>query len=88
MYCLELRWSFHQPAAPAAPEDHRSSGAAGLSTVGMLEVIESDFTVNLKEPSLEEDEAENGYQKVTQENTVTKASNANGALYVLELNTL
>ena len=50
----------------------------------MLEVIESDFTKNLKEPSLEEDEAENGYQKDTQENNVTKASNANRALYVLE----
>ena len=69
---------------PAAPEDHRSSGAAGSSNIRMLEVIERDFTKSLKEPSLEEDEAESGYQKDTQENNVTKASNANGALYVLE----
>ena len=40
----------HQPAAPAAPEDHRSSGAAGSTNMRMLEVIESDFTKNLKEP--------------------------------------
>ena len=74
----------HQPAAPAAPEDHQSSGAAGSSYIRMLEVIESDFTKNLKENSLEEDDAENGYLKDTQENNVTKASKANGALYVLE----
>ena len=35
-------------------------------------------------PGAAEDEAENGYQKDTQENNVTKASSANGALYVLE----
>ena len=51
----------------------------------MLGLSESDFTKNLKEPSLEEDEAENGYDKDTQENNVTKALNANGALYVLEI---
>ena len=71
-----------QPAALAAPEEHRSSGAAGSTKMRMLGLSESDFTKNLKEPSHEEDEAENGYQKDTQENKVTKASNANGALYV------
>ena len=70
--------------APAAPEDHWSSGAAGSTKMRMLGLSESGFTKNLKEPSLEEDEAENGYQKDTQENKLTKASNANGALYVLE----
>ena len=60
-------------AAPTAPEDQRSSGAAGLTKMRMLGLSESEFTKNLKEPSLEEDEAENGYQKDTQENNVTKA---------------
>merc|ERR1712064_21522 len=59
---------------PAAPEVHQSSGGAGSSIIGMLEVIESDFSKNLAELSLAEDEAENGYQKVTQENKVTKVS--------------
>ena len=68
------------PAAPAAPEDHRSSGAAGSTKMRKLGLSESDFTKNLKEPSLEEDEAENGYQKDTQEKNMTKASNAKKAL--------
>ena len=68
-----------QPAAPAAPEDHRSSGTAGSTKMRMLELSESVCTKNLKEHSLEENEAENGYQKEAQENNVTKASNANGA---------
>ena len=44
----------------------------------------SDYVRVIEEPSLEEDEAENGYQKDTQENNKTKASSANGALHVLE----
>ena len=67
-------------AAPPAPEDHQSSGAAGLTKMRMLGLSESEFTKNLKELSLEEDEAENGYQKDTQENNVTKASKLPTAL--------
>ena len=44
----------------------------------------SDYVRVSEEASFEEDEAENGYQKDTQENNVTKASSANGALHVLE----
>ena len=69
---------------PAAPEAHRSPVTAGSPIIGMPEVIQKDSTKNLAEPSLAEDEAGNGCQKVTQENNVTKASNANGARYVLE----
>ena len=80
------RQGFHQEydRRRIAPEDQRSSGAAGPTKMRMLGLSESDCTKNLKEPSLEEDEAENGYQKDTQENNVTMASNANGTLYVLE----
>ena len=50
--------------------------------------LTSDFVRVSEEPSLEKDEAENGYQKDTQENNVTKASSsANGALHVLEFMT-
>ena len=58
---------------PAAPEAHWSPGVAGSSIIAMLEVIERNFTKNLAEPPLAEDEVEIGYQKVTQENNVTSA---------------
>ena len=50
----------------------------------MPRLSKSDFTKNSKGPSLEEDEADNGYQKDTQENNVTKVSNANDGMNVLE----
>jgi len=66
---------------PAAPEIHQSSGGAGSSIIGMLEVVESDFSKNLAELSLAEDEAEAGYQKITQENKVTKAAKEQDVKY-------
>merc|ERR1712136_381107 len=60
---------------PAAPGVQQSSGGAGSSIIGMLEVIESDFSKNLAELSLAEDEAENGYQKVTLENKEQESAN-------------
>ena len=50
----------------------------------MLELNKSEHTKNLKKPSVEEDEAGNGYQNDTQENNVTKASKTDGARSVLE----
>ena len=47
----------------------------------MREVIERDFTKNLAEPFLTEDEAENGYQKAIQENNVTKVSKEQDVKY-------
>jgi len=66
---------------PAAPEIHQSSGGAGSSIIGILEVVESDFSKNLAELSLAEDEAEAGYQKITQENKVTKAAKEQDVKY-------
>ena len=51
--------------------DTDASQATGSAIMRMLEFNESEYTKNLKEPSFEEDEAENGYQKDTQENNVT-----------------
>ena len=62
---------------PAAPEDHWSPGTAGSTKMRVLELSESECTKNLMEPSIKEDAAENGYQQDTQEDNVTKASNAN-----------
>ena len=42
------------------------------------------YTKNLKKPSFEEDDAENGYLNDTQENKVTMDSETDGAQYVLE----
>ena len=50
----------------------------------MLELNKREYTKNLKKPSFEEDEAENGYQNDTQENNVTMDSETDGARYVLE----
>merc|ERR1712227_879743 len=66
---------------PAAPEIHQSSGGAGSSIIGILEVVESDFSKNLAELSLAEDEAEAGYQKITHENKVTKAAKEQDVKY-------
>jgi len=66
---------------PAAPQQHAKSSGAGGSIINILEVCESDFATNLaKEESEEADSAAN-YEKVTQENKVTKATKSQDAKY-------
>merc|ERR1712190_28856 len=64
--------SFVQQPRPEMPELHSKAGGAGNSIIGILEVVESDFAKNLAKETTEEDDAEAQYQKVTQENKVTK----------------
>ena len=45
------------------------------------QVVESDFSKNLAELSLSDDEAEAGYQKLTQQNKVTKVSKEQDVKY-------
>jgi len=66
---------------PDVPEVHQSSGGAGTSIIEILEVIESDFSKNLAELSLTESESESSYQKLTQENKVTKVSKEQDVKY-------
>jgi len=57
---------------PAAPELHSKAGGAGGSIIDILEVVESDFATNLAKEEAEEEDAQSVYEKVSQENAVTK----------------
>jgi len=57
---------------PAKPETFEKAGGAGGSIVGILEVVESDFSKNLATENLQEDDAQSSHDKVSQENAITK----------------
>merc|ERR1712127_759133 len=57
---------------PAAPELHSKAGGAGGSIIDILEVVESDFATNMAKEEAEEADAQSEYEKVSQENAVTK----------------
>jgi len=57
---------------PAVPEKHGKATGAGDSIISILEVCESDFATGLAKEEAEEADAESEYEKMTQENTVTK----------------
>merc|ERR1719436_955881 len=59
---------------PAAPEVHSKSQGAGESIINILEVCESDFASNLAKEESEEADAQSEYEKVSQENAVTKTT--------------
>jgi len=57
---------------PAAPETFSKSAGAGGSIINILQVVESDFASNLAKEEAEEADAASEYEKVTQENAITK----------------
>merc|ERR1740121_1074715 len=57
---------------PAAPELHSKSQGAGKSIINILQVCESDFATNLAKEESDEADAQSEYEKVSQENAVTK----------------
>jgi len=63
---------FSMMQQPAMPEKHSASGGAGGSIINLLEVCESDFSNNLAKEETQEADAVSEYEKVTQENKVSK----------------
>jgi len=59
---------------PAKPETHAKSGGAGGSIISILEVCESDFSDNLAKEEMAESDALAEYEKITQENKVSKTT--------------
>lgn len=66
---------------PAAPEKHSKSGGAGSSLIGILEVVESDFSKSLVKEETEESDAQASYEKITQENKVATAGKTQDVTY-------
>merc|ERR550537_689848 len=58
-----------------APELGGAKTDIASTIMGMLEVAESDFTTLLAESEASEKEAQSSYDKLTEQNTVTKAAN-------------
>jgi len=59
---------------PAKPEKHSQKTGAGQSIIGILEVCESDFSDNLAKEEMAESDAASEYEKITQENKVSKTT--------------
>merc|ERR1719321_777585 len=57
---------------PSKPAGHSASGDAGGAIISMLEVAESDFSKELAAVNLEEETAQDTYDKTTEENSMTK----------------
>jgi len=73
--------AFVQDEQPAKPEKHEKSTGAGQSIIGMLEVVESDFSETLAKVETEEADAAAEYDKTTQENKIAKTTMSQDAKY-------
>merc|ERR1719240_902949 len=59
---------------PPIPKNHEKKEGAGGSIINMLEVVESDMANELSKRTMEETDAQAGYDKMTQENKVSKVT--------------
>merc|ERR1712151_1202081 len=55
------------------PELHSKAGGSGTNIIGILEVVESDFASNLAKEETAEATAQDNFDKMTQENKITRA---------------
>merc|ERR1719252_2006 len=68
-YASEKESLIQQPAVSV----HSKATGAATGIIGMLEVAQSDFSKMLADATVEEEAAIKEYEKITQENQVTKA---------------
>jgi len=66
-----LRSLMEQPAPPAS---HTKSTGAGASIIKLLQVVEGDMANDLSAEETKESDAASEYEKLTQDNSVTKAT--------------
>lgn len=66
---------------PAVPEVHSKSGGVGGGIIDLLEVVESDFAENLAKEEAEEADAQSEYEKISQENAITKTTKEQDVKY-------
>merc|ERR1719164_72408 len=66
---------------PSKPAGHSKASGAGGSIIGILEVCESDFSKSLTEEETTEAAAVEEYEKVTQENKITKSTKEQDVKY-------
>merc|ERR1719235_584891 len=69
-----------QPEPPEVGSHMKASGSAS-GVIGILEVVESDFAKNLAESTVNEEQAQELYDKTTQENKITKATKDQDVAY-------
>merc|ERR1719263_2730535 len=67
---------------PTPPEKHKKSSGAGDGVMGILEVIESDFSKNLAKEEAQESDTLSQYESTTQENKVAKATKEQDIKYM------
>jgi predicted transcriptional regulator len=66
---------------PAPPQQHEKSAGAGGGIISMLEICESDFAINLAKEETEEADAADAYDRMTQENKVSKTGKEQDVSY-------
>jgi len=66
---------------PAAPQKHEKSTGAGQGIIGILEVVESDFSKNLANEETQESDSSGQYEQTTQENKVARVTKEQDVKY-------